>query len=143
LNNTQGILNDHQHLDGLLRDLRVVSGWNPALFLEPSVRARLLRDLGALHARLVSHFAIEERGSYLAEIGQRRPAARPKLEKLHAEHRALLDQVEGVLNLCNASPLEGKFDRFDFQRNLLALLNALHEHERQETLLIQEVFRAP
>ncbi|MEW6776602.1 MAG: hemerythrin domain-containing protein [Bdellovibrionota bacterium] len=139
MTHSQEILDDHQQLDGLLRDLRVVSNWEPGHFQNPSVLAQLGKDLHSLYVRLEAHFAIEEKGHYLTEVMRRRPQARPALETLHAEHPELLGRVRSLQAFLESSGPASRNPR-TLKRELLFVLDRLKDHERKETRLLQEVF---
>lgn len=133
------ILDDHQQLGVLLRDLRSVSHWSSDLLRESSVRRKLARDLHSLQARLRQHFSVEESGNYLEEISNRKPAARATLRSLHDEHGMILSLLSDLESACLGMD-DGAGAPGAIQQRLGQLLDMLKLHERRETALIKEVF---
>ena len=133
------ILNEHDALDTLLRDLRVVSTWSIHLLQQRKVRSQLAGDLRALKEYLLRHFATEESGSYLEEISVRQPSARAALLELHQEHSVFLDQVTSLEESCMEHD-EDAYVPGDLAARLVELLDMLKRHESRETALLQEVF---
>ena len=133
----KSVLREHQDLNILVRDLGKVAQWEVTLLLEVSVRERLHADLHELCVQLERHFAIEEAGHYLEEIGRRHPAARDELVALHDEHPRLMDLFSKARDYC-----EGKLHQGPevLQALLLEAIQLLRRHEQRETALVQKVF---
>ncbi len=132
------ILEEHERLDILLRDLRTVSHWETDILQERKVLLQLARDLRSLQARLREHFSTEETGAYMSEISDRKPSARAELQALHNEHGMFLDLLVSLENACLEENHAG--GAAAIRLRLGQLLDLLKLHERRETALIHDVF---
>lgn len=134
------VLDEHERLEVLVRDLRMVSNWEPDLLKAETVRRRLAGDLESLQVRLREHFDTEESGSYLDEIRSRNPSAAVILKQVQQEHGVMLERLSALQGACTGAG-EGSGAPEAIQQRLTEILDMLHRHERRETALINEVFR--
>ena len=137
MESAKGVLKEHQDLNILVRDLGKVAQWEVTLLLEQSVRERLHGDLHEICIQLERHFATEEAGHYLEEIGRRHPAARDELISLHDEHPRLMSLFSKARDHC-----KGQLEQAPevLQALLLEAIQLLRRHEQRETALVQKVF---
>jgi len=89
------------------------------------LRALLSHDLREFASRVRAHFLAEaaERGP------ERKPEIQARLARLRGEHRQLESRLEA---LCGEAPGP------ELREDLLALLDDLATHEREETRILQE-----
>lgn len=136
------VLSQHHALDVLLRDLRMVTQWDPQLLGDEKVRMRFVWDLHALQARLRDHFQTEESGAYLEEITSRKPDAGDLLLELQSEHRVFLVQLASMEKTCQENGQTNDVIIYkSVLTNLLLTLDLLKRHEEKENYLIKEVFQ--
>lgn len=134
------VLDEHDHLDVVLRRLRVVCGWNTDLLLSNEVREKLAKDLQLLTLLLLKHFETEESGAYFEEIRSRSESAAGKLKALQSQHPLFLDLIKAIEQRCGE--VRDKSTGYDDVQTMLgSMLNLLKRHEQQENSLLQEVFR--
>lgn len=92
--------------------------------------------LGRLRKLLAEHFALEEHDGYMVEVVQSHPETARRVGTLLAQHSDLLQQLDGLIDrLCRPDPDFDCWSRAVGPVN--ALLQDLHDHERQETVLLQ------
>ncbi len=134
------VLEEHERLDILLRDLRTISKWNPELLQLEKVRVKLGQDLQSLEVRLREHFDTEESGYYLEEISGRKSGAGNALLALQAEHPVFLRILSEIQDQCRQKETDPSLDE-KLLKKLSQLLKWLKVHEAKENALIQEVFQ--
>ena len=104
--------------------------------------AALVAALDGLPAELEAHFAREESDEgYFADIGQRRPAVSPQLQAFRDEHRAMLEQLEGVCGQL-ADRGEGADEEIPppIHDAVTQWLEKLRGHELEESRIIADVY---
>ncbi|MCB0220606.1 MAG: hypothetical protein KDH09_12975 [Chrysiogenetes bacterium] len=137
MESAKGVLKEHQDINILVRDLGKVVQWEVTLLSELSVRGQLRADLIALCVQLERHFATEEAGHYLEEIGRRDPGARDELAALQDEHPTLMELFIQAQKACDHSSHEA----MDKLKEILRRgLHMLQHHEQRETALVRKVF---
>jgi hypothetical protein len=99
-------------------------------FGEMGSRVRMLRR------RLTKHFAIEERGGYLAEALAAAPQFEREAAALRRQHRDMLDGLDQLADGLAAAepPFQGWQDAC---RHLEEMLGRLRDHEAAENRIIQ------
>jgi iron-sulfur cluster repair protein YtfE (RIC family) len=121
--------------------LRAINGLLTELELPESAKAaaRLVESLQALRADLAFHFAEEESGGCVEEAVIRCPGLSPDARRAGAQHRLLLNHLNGVLQrMQELSPQSGCVApiREVFQQFAVAL----KEHENAEERILQAGF---
>ena len=140
MKNHIAVLNDHERLNVLLKDLRVVSHWDANLLQEMQVRIKLSFELQSLKQLLQRHFETEESGAYMDEIRSRAPSAAVPLRKLQAEHPLLLEKLSELNSTCIQKELMAAA-LVELLQELTSILDLLKQHEAKETELIKSVFQ--
>ena len=134
------VLEEHEHLRELIGDLKS--------FLEtprPEVGVKgahtwsseLSQRLVKLHDELFRHFRFEEEGGMVEELSIAHPRFADRIGKVVSEHPQMLKAVRTIMTdaLCYS---EGECPEDPgLRRRVLAVLDQLDEHERNETDLIQ------
>jgi DNA-binding transcriptional ArsR family regulator len=92
--------------------------------------------LGAVRARVVEHFRIEEEGGYMAVVRQRQPRLEGAVYRLAAEHVDLLRALDALIRTAAGDT------RFDarFGNEITAWAESLERHEDRENRLIEDAF---
>ena len=94
----------------------------------------LLALLGELRAELAEHFAHEEAaGGLETVVAESAPHLAGQVDELFEEHRRCLEEVDRLRDKA-AAILDGP--AAEVRREVVALCETLHEHERQETELL-------
>jgi hypothetical protein len=125
------LLAEHRDLLDAISGLRnwcdeVAQGGRPR-FGEMGSRVRMLRR------RLTKHFALEERGGYLAQALVAAPQFTREAEALRQQHRQLLDELADGL-AASTPPFQGWQDA---RQQLEHTLHSLAGHEAAETRIVQ------
>lgn len=101
--------------------------------------AELSKRLVTLHDELFRHFRYEEQAGVMEELTLSHPEAASKLEDILEEHPKLLRKtrslIADVLSYSEGRSVEDP----RLRRRICRLLDALHQHEREETALIQRL----
>lgn len=137
MESAKGVLQEHEDLNVLVRDLSKVSRWDATLLLEEPVSRRLRADLHSICVQLQRHFETEEAGHYLEEIGHRNPEARDELKSLHDEHPRLMARFQKAREHFESALHQAPEV---FQELLLEAIQLLRRHEARETALVKKVF---
>lgn len=129
---------DHQHLDGLVQKLSAMCdalGDRPDLPPPPELDPkRLIPEWGIDLSR---HFAAEEGIRYFGALVAEQPALSAAIGDLRADHAAMLDAIERLLEL---APHEDR--REELVLATRELLTRFRLHERAETQVLGEFFDA-
>jgi hypothetical protein len=138
----QTVLEEHRQLNAMVADLRS--------FLEqprPAPGAKgahawsteLTRRQVVLHDALFRHFREEEEGGMMEELTEAHPRATGAVEGLVHDHERILKE----LRRCTTAAMEYSEARapadLPLRRRLGQILDCLHEHEVEETDLIQRL----
>ena len=125
----------HDRVDHLVDRLTERVAFVPRANREPWLKA-LVAEFEEFRANLEKHFALEEKGGYLASVLQARPGAHEEVDHLLAEHREisrLLTAIfEEVSSLHPSTPLHIR-DMCCRVRNLIEVLD---RHESHENMLV-------
>ena len=136
------VMEEHRELNALVSNLRdFLDRPRPKIGDQGSHRwaAELSGHLVKLHDRLFRHFRYEEQGGMVEDLLERHPRASDRIESVMGEHPEMLDCCRTLLTDCLAYSEGTRPEDPALRRRLLALLDQLHEHERQETDLIQRL----
>jgi hypothetical protein len=129
---------DHQHLDGLVQKLSAMCdalGDRPDAAPPPELDPkRLIPEWGIDLSR---HFAAEEGIRYFGALVAEQPELAAAIGDLRADHAAMLDAIEHLLEL---APDETRRD--ELARATRDLLTRFRAHERAETQVLREFFDA-
>jgi iron-sulfur cluster repair protein YtfE (RIC family) len=99
---------------------------------------RLAPRLAVLAERLRAHFAAEEKAGLFEDIEEALPGAAAECERLRAEHRTLLERLEGLA--ARARARHSAEEAETFRADLRAVLGDAARHEETENdLLIRAV----
>lgn len=129
------VLSEHEHLGVILRRLgQMCTTLDAQRELEAELSpAPLFREL---RSDLERHFASEESDAHFGVIVQERPALDPNVDALKVEHRLMLSWIAQLLTLAED---QRQWPRLPVPTR--RLIEKLREHERAETLLLQDFFR--
>jgi hypothetical protein len=129
---------DHHHLDGLVKKLSTMCD---ALSERPDVApppeldpAQLIPEWGIDLSR---HFAAEEGMRYFGTLVAERPALASAIGDLRADHTAMLEAIERLLQLA-----PDRERRDELVLGTRDLLDRFRAHERAENQLLREFFDA-
>jgi hypothetical protein len=118
----------------LLKDLRA---------LEAAGRSDGKNDVNTLRARLnktrahvVDHFRFEEDSGYMETVRMREPRLERAVEQLAADHRALLESLDALIEKFRTAPsLDSTLGA-----KVTAWIKDIQQHEARENRLVQEAF---
>ena len=111
--------------------------------LEAAGRSDVKNDVNALRARLnktrahvVDHFRFEEDSGYMDSVREREPRLERAVEQLAADHRALLESLDALIEKVHTAP------RLDptLGAKVTAWIKDIQRHEARENRLVQEAF---
>lgn len=124
----------HFHLDQLERALRE--------FDAPAADAEGLRNLAvridSFRDRLEEHFATEEDGGLLQGVLDALPQAESDVRRIKNQHARVIEALEGARRAARSGDLGAAAALKD---DLMRLVAALREHEREEDALVRRALR--
>jgi len=101
--------------------------------------APTLALLADLSRQLPEHFALEEKGGYLAEALQAAPRFSRRAERLQKQHRGFGDRIESILEEANLAATSSKsWRRVD--GHFRQFSTALMAHEQAENDILESAF---
>jgi hypothetical protein len=106
-------------------------------------RARLLeagKVVGDFRHHLLCHFAQEEHEGFLEPVLRRAPERTSTVEQLKSEHTALRQDIDRLHHDFVLASYGGKVSLGSLRAALADLVEALQDHERRESDLIQAVY---
>ena len=124
-------LAEHEELRFLAERLRVICLAPQDVLPEGRLRALLERELTAFGTMLEQHLSAEESGSYLGI--EQHPELESRLDRLRRQHQ----ELRGRLGELRATLSEGS-PAGDLPVGVVALLDALAEHESAENRVLQD-----
>lgn len=131
MTNVQPLVRQHESLATVVGRLRALAS-SEAADAEEELVAALRAGIEELAPMLEAHLAFEESEARLADVVAEVPELVARAEALEGEHGALRQQLQGLLAPGDGGASPG------YPERVLALLDALHRHERSETALLQE-----
>jgi hypothetical protein len=134
------VLDEHRHLREVIAELKsFLEAPRPEIGVKGAHTwsSELSQRLVKLHDELFRHFRFEENSGMVEDLSIAHPRFADRIDKVVAEHPQMLKAVRAIMTdaLCYS---EGECPEDpELRRRILAVLEQLHEHERQETDLIQ------
>lgn len=97
--------------------------------------ANLQKTLSLVRGQILEHFRLEEQGGYMKQALERSPFRERDVEKLLKEHRTLGAAIDSILEelrrATDVAPIRQRIEHWIVQ---------VRGHERQENILVEEVF---
>jgi hypothetical protein len=92
--------------------------------------------LAELRDHVAQHFRCEEEGGYMAAVLQRQPQVERVVQKLLAEHRPMLTELDALLKEARTA----KQIDDGFRARVQAWAELLKRHEAEENVLVEDAF---
>lgn len=99
----------------------------------------MLPVIDRMLSSLQDEFWLKERETYLGEVLEQYPEWQPQVQRLLEDHRILEEQLRNLRDRLERQG-SGSIMTEDWQQELRDWMQALSDHEHNETRLIQEAF---
>lgn len=131
---TQALIEQHHDIVAIVDRLGAVIRTSIGLLPEAQKRRLFNELMGTLIQKLERHFQYEERGGFMTDVVQRRPALAADVERLLTEHGNMIGQLRWIRARCIELDLE------TLQKHVQSFVDKFSHHEHHETDLIQGVY---
>jgi cobalamin biosynthesis Mg chelatase CobN len=134
------VLDEHRHLREVIAELKsFLEAPRPEIGVKGAHTwsSELSQRLVKLHDELFRHFRFEENSGMVEDLSIAHPRFADRIDKVVSEHPQMLKAVRTIMTDALSYSEGEKPEDPQLRRRILAVLDQLAEHERQETDLIQ------